>query len=714
MKNYKYENILAKHEDNGGLSLIRHLQDVEKIIVPISQNLQLDPNTARKGALLHDIGKVSPIFQATLRHGFVRPPGFIFRHEIASLFFISLVEKKIWPDIIEMIVAHHKSIFQDINCKGILDLEDTLDDCFSIHAQQFEDWMPKAVDILSTLGFLDVHFISREEARDNYKYAVSYCEGLELGVSEWKGALMAADHLASSMEEHSCTIVPSFKKPNLNFYNRQNSLYPLSLIGTNDERKHTIVTAPTGAGKTDFLLRRCKGRVFYTLPYQASINAMYDRIKTELKDTDSSITLLHSSSFLKVSGTIIEEQIMQRQVGCSIKIMTPHQLASIVFGIKGFESMIDDLKGCDVILDEIHTYTSAIQAIVLRIIEILVNIGCRIHIGTATMPSVLYSKILSILGGSSYVYEVKLSKETLLSFNRHIIHKIDSINASLPIIKKAFENRQKILIVCNQVKRAQELYQQICSLYPNSRNMLIHSRFMRKDRSRLEHLLKDEYNKQERPCIVVSTQVVEVSLDISFDLMVTECAPIDAMIQRFGRINRKRTHNTIGHYKDIYVVKPFDSEKESYPYKKDVLDRSYAILPEDNLLEEQYLQNLIDFVYPNTDFMNIDYSGVIFCDNNWFITKLHHHSKSAYLETLDINSAICIREQDKDLYIKSSRDLSLGLEIPVSANSVVFNNLEQIKKHSMPFVIPDKAYDEKLGFLPEYAHSNYYKRYEII
>lgn len=68
--------------------------------------------------------------------------------------------------------------------------------------------------------------------------------------------------------------------------------------------------------------------------------------------------------------------------------------------------MLVDLYGCDVILDEIHTYSSEIQAIVLRIIEILVSIECRIHVGTATMPKVLYNRILEILGGSSNVYEV--------------------------------------------------------------------------------------------------------------------------------------------------------------------------------------------------------------------------------------------------------------------------------------------------------------------
>ena len=63
-----------------------------------------------------------------------------------------------------------------------------------------------------------------------------------------------------------------------------------------------------------------------------------------------------------------------------------------------------DLRGCDVILDEIHTYSDVMQSIVLRIIEILVALDCRVHVGTATMPTVLYEKILELLGGNDAVY----------------------------------------------------------------------------------------------------------------------------------------------------------------------------------------------------------------------------------------------------------------------------------------------------------------------
>lgn len=85
--------------------------------------------------------------------------------------------------------------------------------------------------------------------------------------------------------------------------------------------------------------------------------------------------------------------------------------------------------------------------------------------------------------------------------------------------------------------------------------------------------------------------MVEVSLDISFDVMITECAPIDAMIQRFGRINRRRSNDTIGKYKPIYVISPL-KDKDALPYDPDVLERSFEVLPNDTIMNETEIQTM--------------------------------------------------------------------------------------------------------------------------
>lgn len=708
MKNFNH--ILAKGGKNGSIPLTKHLAQVADVSELVALSLGLPPSLARKGAILHDIGKISPLFQQTLAPDYHRPPNFIFRHEIASLFFLSLLKEEERIPVIDMIVAHHKSIYHDARGLGILDLDENVEGCFEHHAKGFNDWSKEALAMLTCFGF-DMSPISLEQARENYYDVIDYCEGKEYGYSIWKGVLTAADHLASAMD--SClndSLKRLFHIPDLSYYHSRHSvLYPLSLLTTQSEKTHTLVTAPTGAGKTDFLLRRCKGRVFYTLPFQASINAMFKRIEKDLQGTDADIRLLHAASSVSMEEGTLEEKILQRHVGASVKVLTPHQMASLVFGTKGYEAMIVDLKGCDIILDEIHTYSETIQAIVLKIVQILCNIGCRVHIGTATMSSALYDHLLSVLGGVSAVYEVRLPDEVLDSFDRHTLYKADSLESLYEELDEAIVGNQKILVVCNRVKRAQELCNILADKYPDVPNMLIHSRFKRKERNRLELELKNDYNESSEACIVVSTQVVEVSLDISFDMMITDCAPIDALIQRFGRINRKRSPDTIGHYKPIYVIMPPVDEKEARPYKLEVLQRTYEALPHQTLLRERDVQNLINRVYPEIELANIELSTV-FSGGEWRIKELWHYPKSALLEVLDIDSVTCIVEDDRDAYESSNYEDQSKLEIPVSFQSIAHNKLDKLKKiGSCPYMIPRKAYDEKLGLLIDYAKPEFYE-----
>ncbi|MDD4033509.1 MAG: CRISPR-associated helicase Cas3', partial [Bacteroidales bacterium] len=506
-----FDHILAKGDRYGKIPLTQHLSEVAKLVQIVALNLGLNITIARKGAILHDIGKASPQYQQTLDKNFHRPPGFVFRHEIASLFFISLLNEEEKYPVIDMIVAHHKSIYQDAGGKGILDMVENDPDCLSRHLKGFETWSKDALSILSLFGF-ETASITIQQAEANFWEVVDYCASKPYGYSQWQGVLMAADHLASAMEGYSETLLKRlYIQPDLSYYHsRKSELYPLSILPVDDERLHTLVTAPTGAGKTDFLIRCCKGRVFYTLPFQASINAMYERIKDDLKETDADVRLLHAASSIKMENGHVEEKILQRHIGASVKVLTPHQLASLAFATKGYEAMIADIKGCDVILDEIHTYSETTQAIVLKIVEILCNIGCRVHIGTATMPTVLYNRLIKILGGKENVYEVSLPDDVLNTFDRHIIHKADSIESLKNVIDEAIKQKQKILLVCNQVKRSQKLYKTLIENYPDVPKMLVHSQFKRERRSQLEKDLRNIYNKSSEACLVVSTQVVEV------------------------------------------------------------------------------------------------------------------------------------------------------------------------------------------------------------
>ena len=678
--------LLAKSPEQGGLTLFAHTQQVTEAIQLFARSYKMPIDLAEKGALLHDLGKAHPYFQRTLK-GAVNQEEALrsipHRHELSSLLLLPLFDRKDWEPLIEMVVAHHKSVEEDARSRGLLDLLNQYgpNRVFERHAEDFEVWQKELQDAFPSNYYI-CRTIGLAEAKEAFDFAIAYAESLPFAWSEWRGLLMAADHFASEfMAEASSLASRFFRIPDLSFYNRSHPLFPLSLIPSSKGKVHTLVIAPTGAGKTDFLLKRCQGRVVYTLPFQASINAMYQRINQDLNqnkanDQKEDVRRVHAASKIslkkKEGETVTEEQYLQRQAGAGVKITTPHQLLSLIFHINGYEALSLDLKGCDVILDEVHVYNGQVRTMTIKLIERLAALGCHIHIGTATISESLVQHILNALGGKDKVQHVQLSEEELVKFNRHIVHKTPDEITGREIVAQAIADGERILLVANRVKLAQERYQWALDEFPNVPVLLVHSRYRRCDRSELESEIY-RYNEMQGPCLVIATQVVEVSLDISFDRMVTDAAPLDALVQRFGRVNRKRTEATIGTFKPVHVIVPSAEDNDLLPYEPDIVRRSFDALP-DGLLEEKELQQLMNQVYGEISLPSIDVHTAP-------LPMLCHRPKSVLLDALEIESAVCIQEADKEKYIKSRGTERQMLEIPVPWKSLLgqMSNLSQLE-----------------------------------
>jgi CRISPR-associated endonuclease/helicase Cas3 len=719
---------MAKSPKNGSVTLVEHTEHVLAAAEKLADYLKLDENNraiTRWGAILHDMGKASPVFQRRLtqQRDLIGDP-YPYRHELGSLFFIPLVPAELRNSVVDMIVAHHRSTKDDAKNNGIVDLWLKYESApregkvFEMHFLGYEKWSQDVNEILRYFG-IEARSISRDEAFNFFYDTIDYCRNRPKNYSCWKGLLVAADHLASSVNEQVFPVLKrSFTSPDLSWYHnpeRQSDLYPLSKIKTDDTKKHTLVTAPTGAGKTDFLLRRCQGRVFYLLPFQASINAMFERFRATIPG-DEAVRILHAASRLvleKPNSNNWTERAVQDKAGAPLKVLTPYQVASIAFGTRGYESILVDIQSCDVILDEIHTYTDISRAIVLRIIEILKHHNCRIHVGTATMPSELKQKVLALLGAED-TYEIALKAEQLDDFDRHIIHKATNLESTFPTIREALEKGQKVLVVLNQVKRAQALYERMTDLFPNQPSMIIHSRFMRSQRAALEKQLKADFDQGSGACFVVSTQVVEVSLDISFDLMVTEAAPLDSLIQRFGRVNRRRDETTLGKFKPIYVTAPYQEVKDNLPYDYELVQKSFAALPGGEVLRERDVQALIDSVFSETKEASIDLTS-IFSDGRWRLQELRHNPRSVLIDMLEIETACAIRQSDRFDYKQGNFEQKTNLEISVPFKSIGFRGLEQVKKcGSNPFIVPDEAYHDVLGLQLDKANPENYSTFVIL
>lgn len=711
--------LYAKSPEQGGLTVLQHTQHVSDVAYKMAREYGFNTRLTRLGSVLHDLGKGHPYFQRTIS-GKVsdteRACSDPHRHEISSLLFLPLFDKTDWPVLIEMVAAHHKSAKatqNEASQRGLIDLvcvKYGANDVFNRHAdysynehnETWETWSARLELVVQSFG-IAFRPISREEARAAFDYAVHYCENRPLGWSRWRGLLMSADHFASEhMHEARGLIQTYYHKPNLAFYSRQSKWHPLSLLPTNRRNRHTLVIAPTGSGKTDFLLRRCKGRVVYTLPFQASINAMYVRIDKDLntkegkrlkKEEQTDVRRVHAASRIRLRDAdqpgkkVEEEQFRQRNPGGSVKITTPHQLASIVFKTSGHEAAALDVAGCDVILDEVHVYDNQARAMTLELVKALVHLDCRVHIGTATIPDDLTNRIIDALGGSRRVYQVRLGKRVLTTFNRHEVYKVADEAAARELVKAVVTGgeKERVLFVANRVKLAQERYIWAKENLPGVPVLLVHSRFRRCDRAELESQI-DTFDKAIGPCVVIATQVVEVSLDISFDRMVTDAAPLDSLVQRFGRVNRRRTPESKGEYKPVHVLTPSEIDRDIKPYDADVVRRSFDLLP-NGLLRETDLQQLINEVYQEVAVPLID-------THTAPLRELCHRPKSHLVEALEIEGAVCILKKDRELYLKPKGINRQELEIPVPWKTIVpfARTLEVLKTGSYPFIISDDWY----------------------
>ena len=365
---------------------------------------------------------------------------------------------------------------------------------------------------------------------------------------------------------------------------------------------HLMLSAPTGSGKTEAAMlwsdanesESLGQRVFYVLPYTASINAMYNRLLNLV--SEDRIGLLHGKANYFLYRSMVDKeytpdmarvetrgsQNLTRKIYRPYKVLTPFQLLKAFFGMRGFEMQFAEMAGGLFIFDEIHAYDPHTTALILTMVERLRrDYGSQFCIMTATMPKFLKQMFVTAIGE---IAEVEMSSEKRDRFTRHRVRLFDGgIINTIPEIVKQLEEGKRILVVCNTVKQAQTVFE---LLRPNAINpQLLHSRFILRDRERIEKDLTDAD-------LLVGTQAVEVSLDIDFDLLFSEPAPIDALIQRFGRVNRTGKKGIC----DVCICRE-GGENDRYIYSTERMNRTLDAFAGINILHESKVQDLIDMVY---------------------------------------------------------------------------------------------------------------------
>ncbi|MCK4797542.1 MAG: CRISPR-associated helicase Cas3' [Spirochaetes bacterium] len=613
------EETLIEHT-NRALQVLNKIQDRYSYII-CEENIW---ENSFINILFHDFGKVSDNFQKVIRGS--KDYTNYFRHELLSGVMLYILNSRYYSDnpiVLLPVFTHHKSLldnlFQDDSNRELFLTKENVDDTIKLMLNRLENekiFFPnsnKLNEIIKGLTLKNIYEVYKKNYFDN-KIKTNATPDDRILYIKYKSILSIADWLASGHQGLESTLY--YKKQYL-----KNKIIPKLLEENKIEEKNkfqfrtlqkdSIVNAnvlaisPTGSGKTEAALLWASSeisntiKIFYFLPTRVTSNAIFKRLIKYFGE--DKVALIHSSAYYlrqELDDNYNKlEYLRDKTFFKYINIGTLDQLLTIGFNLGYWEIKNFHLLNAKVIIDEIHLYQPYTLGLTISTIKYLSdNFQTEFYIMSATIPTKLKDLLSKTLNGDKGV--VFLQDKELLNQARNIYETrnvtIDELNEE---ISSEIINGKKILIVVNTVDEAIRLYKKYEK--KTKKIMCYHSRFIQKDRiSKEETLLKRE--KMNEPFLLIATQVVEVSLDIDYDILYTENAPIDAIIQRAGRVNRSRKKNDT----KVIVFNHRQVTKDYVYTIENILEKTFEALKDNNgkRLTESDLITLVDDIYKNFDF----------------------------------------------------------------------------------------------------------------
>ena len=413
------------------------------------------------------------------------------------------------------------------------------------------------------------------------------------------------------------------------------------------DSKNMVLVAPTGSGKTEFALLWAKNRgkkLLYTLPLRVALNDLYWRFnrKEEGYFEEEFLRVLHSTSFIEYlkenkSGESLDvetKEVSSELFASPLLLTTPDQVFLSCLKYYGFDKLINVYPMSAIVLDEIQTYNPEMAAIIIKTLEIVRKLNGNILVMTATLPP-YFTEFLNKENGFQVVdleNESRKNKVKNYSLKRHKVFLIEEQSkkqlfiyrekksqekeeileidkeAIKEIEEKITENKNKnILIIVNNVGKAIELFKKIeensSNLSVKKENLyLLHSRLLEKEKSNRINEIKEKLKNKNERIVLIATQIVEASVDVDFDLLITEISPIDSQIQRWGRVYRNRENDYSESSPNIFIFTGIDKGTSAI-YDKQVVEKTLKALKELNketVLDYEQERNLINEVFDKT------------------------------------------------------------------------------------------------------------------
>ncbi|MBU7039071.1 MAG: CRISPR-associated helicase Cas3' [Theionarchaea archaeon] len=394
---------------------------------------------------------------------------------------------------------------------------------------------------------------------------------------------------------------------------------------------YSFLFAPCGRGKTEAALiwaldicrRFNKNKIVFAMPTQTTSNAILDRFVKTLNKAGfhgkELVGLYHGKSSIKLKEELRREKGNESELDEEeveevkseefkgkvfykpVTVTTiDHLILSFVHGFPQADFACGNLQNAVMVFDEIHYYEAQTLRHLVDLFTILRKMRIPHLLMSGTLPAFMTTRLArdSIEEGITYK---EVQDDEGLSFtpfkmkflDYHLVEKGTVAQEVVEEVRSNYLQNLNQFIILNTVRRAQQFYDAIKSEIDKGSLCLIHSQFTYSDRTKKEKELIEGLKKGKRPVVVVSTQVIEISLDISCDVMYTEVAPSDALGQRAGRLNRNGTHwKTDGHE---FLMKVYPPE-HVLPYEESIVERTRDSLHE-GVHSYGSLKDVCDSVY---------------------------------------------------------------------------------------------------------------------
>ena len=415
-----------------------------------------------------------------------------------------------------------------------------------------------------------------------------------------------------------------------------------------------ILNAGCGEGKTaaallfaQKLLRENQiDRIIFTLPTKFTANNLSkdltDDEKYAIPEELVGITHGDASEFLRqrmhetneedtedeienlIMAQVFENSIYARPITIST---VDHLIMSLYHGYRFADRAFSNIASSLVVFDEVHYYEKHTLGAIAETMRRLTELQVPHLVMTATIPCAVHHELDTLVTNQPYRFQrapavIKDTSEpkTPFEIERLTDTLIDEDDKSvsdelLELIRQNIDRRQIIFV--NQVARAKKIYQTLADSGIDENLICYHSGFISKHRNEKEKIIRALFkNPKDReetdisalecrnfyntePCILVSTQVSELSLDISADVMYSEIAPIDSIVQRGGRLHRKgESPNQKGYVHRMYIAPPYKNEKACLPYDLDILQRSWEAFGQHYTFQDAC--EWVNVVYPES------------------------------------------------------------------------------------------------------------------